>query len=103
MAQVADAMQGAIPINRRHQGTSALVVTLDALFITAQGVWEDIYAARMDQGGATKARLSLLQQMHDAQAKYLPTGLPRRDDFFKLAEADAAAHFRVTFATGPIQ
>lgn len=103
LAQVADAMQAAIPLNRRHQGTSALVITLDALFITAQGEWEDIYAARIDQTGATKARLRLLQQMHDAQAKNLPTGIPRRNDLFRLAEADAAAYFKVTFGTGPIQ
>jgi hypothetical protein len=100
LAQVADAMQGAIPLNRRHQGTSALANTLDALFITAQGTWEDIYAARMDQAAAAKARLHLLQQMLDAQTKHLPTGLPRREKLFKLAEADAAAYFKMTFGTG---
>ena len=92
-------MQRVIPWNRRFQGTTALVITLDTLFITALGEWEDIYAGRVDQSALTKARLRLMQQMHDAQAKHLPTGLPRRNDLFKLAERDANEYFHSTYAT----
>ena len=86
-------MQGAFPINRRHQATSALVLGLDALFITAQAEWEELYAGRVDEVGITKAWHRLMNQMHDLQAKHLPTGLPRRDGLFRLAENDAAAYF----------
>ena len=97
LAQVADAMQGAFPINRRHQATSALVLALDALFIAAQAEWEALYAGRVDEVGIVKARHRLMNQMHDLQAKHLPTGLPRRAKLFQLAEDDAATYFAVTY------
>ena len=59
-----------------------------------QGEWEDIFAGRIDLSALHKVWLRLLQQMHDLKAKYLPTGLPRRNDLFRLAEQDAASHFR---------
>jgi hypothetical protein len=42
-------MQGAIPFNRNHQAASALVITLDSLFITSLGEWDDIYAGHVDE------------------------------------------------------
>ncbi len=90
-------MQGAFPINRRHQATTGLVLGLDALFIAAQAEWEELYAGRIDEVGIAKARLRLMNQMHDLQAKHLPTSLPRRDKLFRLAEEDAAAYFTYTY------
>ena len=100
-AQVADAAQGAIPFNRQYHSASALVLTLDAMFITAVGEWEEIAAGRMDYVTVGKARRRMMKQMHDAQAKHFPTGLHRREDLFKLAETDAAAYFTRTFGTEP--
>ena len=79
-----------------------MVLSLDALFITAQGEWEDIYAGKVDVDELSKARLRLMQQMHDIQAKHIPDGLPRRDDLFKLAEADANTYFQSIFGTGVV-
>ncbi len=92
-------MQGAFPINRRYQGTSSLVLALDALFIAVQAERGDIYAGRIDEVGINQARRRLMQQMHDAQPKYLPNGLPRRDKLFQLAEDDARAYFASVYET----
>ena len=99
--QVADAIQRALPINKHYEGLSALVITLDTLFITVLGEWEEIRAGRVDEAALVVARQNLMKQMHDAQAKHFATGLHRRDDLFKLAEADAATYIKATFGTEP--
>ena len=75
------------------------MIVLDTLFITALGEWEEIQGGRVNQAALAVARQNLMKQMHDAQAKHFPTGLHRRDDLFKLAEADAATYFQATFGT----
>ncbi len=100
--QVANAVQNILPTSKHYQTLSALVIVLDTLFITALGEWEEIQAGRVDEAALAVARQNLMKQMHDAQAKHFPTGLHRRDDLFKLAEADAAAYIRATFGTEPI-
>jgi len=100
--QVADATQKTLPVSKQYQSLSALVIVLDTLFITALGEWEEIQAGRVDEAALAVARQNLMKQMHDAQAKHFPTGLHRRDNLFKLAEADAAAYIRATFGTEPI-
>jgi hypothetical protein len=95
-AQVADALQNAIPFAARFRGTNALCSTFDALFIDCQMEWEDIFAGRLDEGEITKRRHKLMKLRHDADVKNLPNGLPVRKVLLKLAEANAAAYFKNT-------
>ena len=102
-AQVADALQNAVPFAARYRGTSAFVMTLDALFIDCQMEWEDIYAARLDEEEISKRRHAMLKRRHEADAKALPGGLPVRKELFALAEADAATYFTSTYGTRATQ
>ncbi len=102
-AQVADALQNAIPFAARFRGTNALLVMLDALLIDCQMEWEDIYAGRLDEGEIAKRRHAMMKLRHDAEVKNLPSGLPVRKALFRLAEADAAAYFKNTDQTGAIE
>jgi hypothetical protein len=97
-AQVADALQNAIPFAARFR-TNALCSTFDALFIDCQMEWEDIFAGRLDEAEISKRRHKMMKLRHDADVKNLPNGLPARKSLLRLAEADAAAYFRNTFAT----
>jgi hypothetical protein len=99
-AQVADALQHAIPFAARFRGTNALVVALDALLIDCMMEWEDIFAGRVDEGEIAKRRHTMMRLRHDADVKNLPNGLPVKMKLFKLAEADAAAYFQNTDQTG---
>jgi hypothetical protein len=96
-AQVADALQNAIPFTARFRGTNALCATLDALFIDCQMEWEDIFAGRLDEAEITRRRHKLMTLKHDADVKNLPNGLPVRKNLMKLAEADAATYFKSIF------
>ena len=99
--QVANAVQQTLPIGKQYQSLSALVIVLDTLFITALGEWEEIQAGRVDEAALGIARQNLMKQTHDATIKQFPTGLHRRDELFKLAEADTAAYIKATFGTEP--
>ena len=99
IVQVADATQKSLPVSKQYENLSALVIVLDTLFITVLGEWEEIQAGRVDEAALAVARQNLMKQMHDAQAKHFPTGLHRRDDLFKLAEADTASYIKATFGT----
>jgi hypothetical protein len=98
-AQVADALQNAIPFTARYRGTSALVATLDALLVDCLMEWEDIYAGRLDEGEIAKRRHAMMKHRHEADAKNLPGGLPVRRKLFSLAETDAATYFTNTYQT----
>ena len=102
-AQVADALQNAIPFAARFRGTNALVVALDALLIDCLMEWEDIYAGRLDEGEIAKRRHAMMKHRLDVEVKNLPNGLPVRRALFKLAEADAATYFQNTDLTGAIE
>lgn len=102
VVQVADATQKALPISKHYQSLSTLVIALDTLHITALGEWEEIQAGRVDEAALAVARQNLMKQMHDVQAKQFPSGLHRRDDLFRLAEADAATFIKATFGTEQI-
>ncbi len=93
-AQVADALQNAIPFASRHRGTSALVVSLDALFIDCQREWEDIYAGRLDNAEISVRRQAMMTHRHDELAKHLPNGIPLRKNLFALAERDAIRYLK---------
>ena len=97
-AQVADALQNAIPFAARFRGTTALCSTLDALFIDCQMEWEDIFAGRLDEGEINRRRHKLMTLRLNADQKNLPNGLPRRDGLLRLAESDTAAYFRNTLS-----
>jgi hypothetical protein len=96
-AQVADALQNAIPFAARLRGTNALCATLDALFIDCQMEWEDIFAGRLDETEIIKRRHKLMTLRHDADLKNLPNALPIKAKLLKLAKADAAAYFKAVF------
>jgi len=102
-AQVADALQNAVPFTARYRGTSALVMTLDALLIDCQMEWEDIFAGRLDEGEIAKRRHAMMKRRNEADAKNLPGGLPVRKGLFVLAEADAATYFTNTYQTRAIE
>ena len=101
LVQIGDAGQRALPNSKQYQSLSALVIVLDTLFITVLGEWEEIQGGRVNVAALTVAPQNLMKQMHDAQAKHFPAGLHRRDDLFKLAEADAAAYIKAAFGTEP--
>lgn len=92
-AQVADALQHAIPFAARFRGTNALCSALDALFIDSQMEWEDIAGGRLDEAEVIRRRHKLMMLRLNADQKNLPNGLPRSDRLLKLAEADAEAYF----------
>jgi hypothetical protein len=96
-AQVADALQNATALAARHRGTSALVMTLDALFIDCQMEWEDIFAGTLDEGEVLKRRHAIMKRRHEADVKNLPGGLPIRKKLFDLAEADALTYLAATY------
>jgi hypothetical protein len=96
-AQVADALQNAIPFAARFRGTNALSATLDALFIDCQMEWEEIYTGALAESEITRRRHKVMMLRHAADLKNLPNGLPMRKSIFKLAEADADAYFRSLF------
>ena len=102
-AQVADALQNAMAFTTRYRGTSALVNSLDALFIDCQMEWENIYAGQLDEGQIAKRRHAMMTRRHEADAKNLPGGLPVRKKLFALAEADAAAYFSNIYQAGAIE
>ncbi len=96
-AQVADALQHAIPFAARFRGTNALCSALDALFIDCQMEWEDIFAGRLDEVEITRRRHKLMTLRLNADQKNLPNALPRRERLLRLAESDAEAYFSSTF------
>ena len=96
-AQVADALQNAIPFAARFRGTNALCATLDALFIDCQMEWEDIYAGRLDEAEIIKRRHKLMTLRLDADQKNLPNALPVKAKLLKLAKEDATTYFQTTF------
>jgi hypothetical protein len=85
-AQVADALQNAIPFTARYRGTSALA--LDALLIDCHMQWEDVYAGRLDEAAIARRRHAMMKRRHEADAKSLPAGLPLNRRLFSLAEQD---------------
>src|SRR5262245_11244907 len=89
LAQVADATQNAMTFTARYRATSALSMTLDALFIDCQMEWEDVYAGRLDQAEIVRRRHAMMKRRTEAEAKNLPGGLPIKKKLFALAEADA--------------
>ncbi|HUB11704.1 MAG TPA: hypothetical protein VMB34_07075 [Acetobacteraceae bacterium] len=102
-AQVADALQSAVPFSARFRSTNALLVALEALLIDCQMEWEDIYAGRLDENEINKRRHAMMKLRHEAEVKNLPNGLPVRSKLFRLAEDDAAAYFRNTDQTGGVE
>jgi hypothetical protein len=102
-AQVADALQNAIPFATRHRGTIALVAGLDALLIDCLAEWEDIYAGLTDEGQINKLRHRMMKLRHDMDIKNLPNGLPVKKELFRLAEEDAAAYFQNTYQTRAVE
>jgi hypothetical protein len=96
-AQVADALQNAIPFAARFRGTNALCATLDALFIECQMEWEDIYAGRLDEAEIIKRRHKLMTLRLDADQKNLPNALPVKTKLLRLAKDDATAYFHSSF------
>ncbi len=100
-AQVGDALQGAIPFGRRHQGASSLLMALERLSIDALTEWEDIVAGRLDEAAVIAKRHRMMMLQHEAEARHLPGGLPVRRDLMTLAKADAAAYLQTTLQTGP--
>lgn len=102
-AQVADALQNAIPFSARFRGANALLTALDALLIDCQMEWEDIFAGRLDEIEIARRRHAMMKLRHDADVKNLPNGLPVRKVLFALAEADAAAYFESTYNAGASQ
>jgi hypothetical protein len=102
-AQVADALQNAIPFAARFRGTNALVAALEALLIDCQMEWEDIFAGRLDEGEIAKRRHSMMKLRLEADVKNLPNGLPVRKALFRLAEADAAVYFKNIDQMGAVE
>jgi hypothetical protein len=96
-AQVADALQGAIPLAARFRGTNTLCATLDALFIDCQMEWEDVYAGRLDEAEIIKRRHKLMILRLDADQKNLPNALPVNNKLLRLAKEDATTYFHATF------
>ena len=96
-AQVADALQNAIPFAARFRGTNALCATLDALFIDCQMEWEEIFAGRLDEAEIIRRRHKLMTMRLDADQKNLPNALPVNAKLLRLAKDDATAYFQTTF------
>jgi hypothetical protein len=96
-AQVADALQNAIPFAARFRGTNALSATLDALFIDCQMEWETIRTGALAESEIIQRRHKLMMLRHDADLKNLPNGLPMKKSLFRLAEADADAYLKNIF------
>jgi hypothetical protein len=96
-AQVADALQNAIPFASRLRGTSALCATPDALFIDCQMEWEDIFAGKLDEAEIGRRRHKLMKLRFEAEQKNLPNGLPVRRDLLNLAKQDAATYIKARF------
>jgi hypothetical protein len=73
-AQVADALQNAIPFAARFRGTNALSATLDTLFIDRPMAWEDIFGGRLDESEIIKRRHRIMTLRHEAEAvlRYKP-------------------------------
>jgi hypothetical protein len=97
LAQVADATQSAMTFTSRYRATSALAMTLDALFIDCQMEWEDVYAGRLDEAEIARRRHAMMKRRTEAEAKNLPGGLPVKRKLFALAEADARTYFETTY------
>jgi hypothetical protein len=59
--------------------------------------WEDIFGGRIEEEEIIKRRHKLMTLRHDADRKHLPTPLPFRTAFLKLAEAEANAYLKGMF------
>jgi hypothetical protein len=97
-AQLADVLRDAIPLTARYKATSALVMSLDALFIEALFEWEAIFAGQLSNDEISERWRKLMQALLDAQKEQFPDGdLPERQELMALAEQDAISYFESRF------
>jgi hypothetical protein len=97
-AQLADVLRDAIPLTGRYKGASALVMSLEALFIEALFEWEAIFSGQLNNDEISERWRKLMQVQLDAQKEHFPNGdLPERSDLMTLAEDDAIAYFEKRF------
>jgi len=96
-SQVLDALRKVFPVAKRHKAAGELTVTLDRLFIDAQLEWEGIFAGKYTEEQIAKRLHTLRTLHHQAECHCFPDGLPDREDFFRLAQDEAAAFFSETY------
>ncbi len=104
-AQVADALQNAIPFTARFRGTNALLAAPRPPDRLPDGMGRHLSGAA-GRGRDRQRRHAMMKLRHDAEVKNLPSGLPVRRALFKLvklAEADAATYFKNSDNAGTIE
>jgi hypothetical protein len=102
-AQVADAVQNAIPFATRLRGANALLLKLDALFIDCLVELESIHAGGIDDRAVLDMRAAMSKRRQEAEAQALPGGLPPRQRLLRMAQLDADDYFAKRGQTGGIR
>ncbi len=102
-AQVADALQHAIPLAARVRGTSTFVTELDMIVTDCLAEWEDIFAGRLEDAEIIARRHAIMKRRRQAKAKNLPAGLPNTVSIMRLAEQDADDYFKRMFSKSAVQ
>ena len=97
-SQVVDALRDVFPVTKRHKAANELAGVLERLFIDAQLEWEDVFAGRYLDDQIAQ-RLHTLRMLHlKAEDDSFPEGLPKREDLFGLAQAEARTFFWKTYS-----
>ena len=97
LAQVSDALKNVFPFAKRRAALSRWVRKLDLLFVASQKDWDDIAAGILTEEQIRKIVHRLRMTKLNAEAKYIPDGLSRREDLFRSAEMEAIRFFQVKY------
>ena len=97
-SQVLDALKDVFPVTKKDNAASEHTSNLESIFIDVQLEWENIFAGRYTDDQIMNRRHRLMKLQHDAERTHFPDGLPERSSDFALAQQEAAAYFKTTYA-----
>ncbi len=97
LAQLADALSGALPFTKIHKAASEHTVALDGMFIDAQLEWEAIFAGRVADEEIANRLHRLRKAQHAAESKHFPDGLAVNQAMFDLAQREAQAYIEANY------
>jgi hypothetical protein len=97
VSQVLDAGKDYLPQAKSRKAASEFVTAVEGLLIEARFEWHLIFNGDLAPDDIMARWRTLAKQLHEAESKYFPEGLPANDARQRLAEQDARDYFLSTY------
>ncbi len=92
--QVADALKDVFPIYKKRDSLSRWCKVLTRLFVGAQRDWDDIAGGVYTNQQIRKLLHKLRLAKQQAESRYIPNGLTKKESLFDEAQSEAIAFFQ---------